>query len=103
VIGANNAPPFVLSTKAVSKDRDTAKPGFAMRRAISFDTSAAQPTQDERTVLVIGADTNSLCRLALTKEVQHSEPRGMKTAAFCDVQHVGLFYADAQATSWHWP
>lgn len=75
---------------------------YLWHRAISCDTPAAQSTQDKREVLVIGANTNSIDRLALTKEAQHSEPQRMRTAAFCNAQHVGLRSAQRQPTGWHW-
>jgi len=52
-------------------------------------------------VLVISANTNSIDRLALTKEAQHLEPHRMQTTAFCDTQH-GLRSAQRQPTGWHW-
>jgi hypothetical protein len=34
---------------------------------------------------------NSFCRLALTKEAQHSEPHSLRTTDHCDGLSVGLF------------
>jgi hypothetical protein len=57
VIDANNDP-FVLSRpKAVSKEGDTAK-NRLRRPGLSFDTPAAQATQDERGLPVVDANND---------------------------------------------